>query len=213
MQDRITPREALKLFGAFYPAPLPTDMPARPVCALTDKADASFDSLSAGQRQRLALALAFVHQPDILCLDEPTTGLDARSRRDLHGVIRRLRDEGRTVLLTTHYTEEAHALCDQVALLDAGRIVAAGPPPQLIDPQPGFSPAHPADRRARWTLPAWLDLPEILSAECVDSETRLDVEDVAAAVVAVVRLLETQRQRACWTCACRNRRWRTRCSN
>ena len=188
LQDRITPREALELFGAFYPSTLPTDaLLAR--CALAEKADAPFDSLSAGQRQRLALALAFVHQPDILCLDEPTAGLDARSQRGLHEVIRALRAEGRTVLLTTHHTEEAHALCDEVALLDAGRIAASGPPQQLIArnrafPRLTLRTAEPLD------VAALLDLPEILSAEFADGETRLAVEFVAPAVVAVVRLLE-----------------------
>ena len=190
LQDRITPREAVELFGAFYPDPLPTDaLLAR--CALTDKADAPFESLSAGQRQRLALALAFVHQPDILCLDEPTAGLDARSRRELHGLIRRQRDDGRTVLMTTHHTEEAHALCDQVALLDAGRIVASGPPGELIARQRAY--ARLTLRTAEPLEPAaLLDLPEVLSAEIADGETRIDVEQVASAVVAVVHLLEAQ---------------------
>ena len=187
LQDRITPREAVELFGAFYPAPLPADvLLAR--FALAAKADAAFDSLSAGQRQRLALALAFVHQPDILCLDEPTAGLDARSRRDLHGLIRRLREEGRTVLLTTHDTEEAHALCDTIAVLAAGRIVARGRPQDLVArnrayPRIVLRTAEPLDAAAL------LALPEILSAEIVGGETRLEVEQVASAVVAVVRLL------------------------
>lgn len=190
LQDRLTPREALELFGAFYPRPLPArTLLAR--FALEDKADAPFDSLSAGQRQRLALALAFVHQPDILCLDEPTAGLDAQSRRDLHDLIRRLRAEGRTILLTTHYTEEAHALCDQVAVLDAGRIVAAGPPQLLV----ARSRAHPRitlRTAAPLELSALRALPEILSAENLDGEIYLEAERVAPAIVAVVRWLESR---------------------
>ena len=190
LHDRITPREAVELFGAFYPASLSANMLLARF-ALEDKADAAFNSLSAGQRQRLALALAFVHQPDILCLDEPTAGLDARSRRDLHGLIRRLREEGRTVLLTTHYTEEAHALCDTVAVLNAGRIVARGRPQDLatynrVYPRIVLRTSGPPDAAAL------LALPEILSAEIVGEETRVEVEQVASAVVAVVRLLEAQ---------------------
>ena len=131
LQDRITPREALRLFGAFYPGAVRPDA-LLDRFALREKADAPFESLSAGQRQRLALALAFVHTPDILILDEPTAGLDPLSRRELHRSIRQWRDEGRTVLLTTHFLEEAHALCDRIAILRGGRLVATGAPDALI---------------------------------------------------------------------------------
>src|SRR5690606_23170290 len=99
LQDRITPREALALFGSFYrDRAQPEALLER--FSLTDKADAAFDTLSGGQRQRLALALAFVNKPELVFLDEPTTGLDARARRDLHGDIRRMREDGHTLLLT-----------------------------------------------------------------------------------------------------------------
>ncbi len=190
LQDRITPREAVELFGAFYPEPLPADgLLAR--FALTEKANAPFDSLSAGQRQRLALALAFVHQPDILLLDEPTAGLDVQARRELHRFIRRLREEGRTILLTTHYVEEAHALCDQVAVLDAGRIVATGRPADLVArsrarPRLTLRTIEPLD------LAMLRALPEVTAAETVGGETRIEVAHVGQAVVALVRLLEAQ---------------------
>ena len=131
LQDKITPREALALFGAFYrqkadPAALLERF------ALLDKADAPFETLSGGQRQRLALALAFVNNPELVFLDEPTAGLDPHSRRELHDEISKMKHEGHTVLLTTHYLNEAEALCDRIAVIDRGRIVATGTPRELV---------------------------------------------------------------------------------
>jgi ABC-2 type transport system ATP-binding protein len=131
LQDKITPREAINLFRAFYDQPAPTEELIERF-SLAEKADAPFDSLSGGQRQRLALALAFVNRPQVLFLDEPTTGLDPQSRRELHESIRRMRTEGKTVLMTTHYIEEAHELCDRIAVIDGGRIIATDTPAGLI---------------------------------------------------------------------------------
>lgn len=131
LQDKITPREAIDLFRAFYDQPAPTNELIERF-SLAEKADAPFDSLSGGQRQRLALALAFVNRPQVLFLDEPTTGLDPQSRRELHESIRRMRTEGKTVLMTTHYIEEAHDLCDRIAVIDGGRIIATDTPAGLI---------------------------------------------------------------------------------
>jgi ABC-2 type transport system ATP-binding protein len=100
--------------------------------SLVEKADATFDTLSEGQRQRLALALAFVNRPEIVFLDEPTAGLDPQARRELHNEIARTRQDGHTVLLTTHYIDEAEHLCDRVAIIDHGRIVALGSPHDLM---------------------------------------------------------------------------------
>ena len=131
LQDKITPLEALTLFGSFYRnRAKPSDLLDR--FGLIEKANAPFDSLSGGQRQRLALALAFVNNPELVFLDEPTTGLDAQSRRELHGEIRRMKRDGHTVLLTTHYMEEAELLCDRLAVIDKGRIVAAGRTADLV---------------------------------------------------------------------------------
>jgi ABC-2 type transport system ATP-binding protein len=131
LQDKITPREALTLFGSFYDRPQP---PAALLdrFGLAEKADASFDSLSGGQRQRLALALAFVNNPELVFLDEPTTGLDAQSRRELHEAIAEMKHDGHTVMLTTHDMAEAEALCDRLAIIDRGRIVAEGSPHGLM---------------------------------------------------------------------------------
>ncbi len=131
LQDKITPREALALFASFYKsAAAPSALLDR--FGLMDKADAPFDSLSAGQRQRLAVALAFVNGPELIFLDEPTTGLDPQSRRDLHGEIVQMKRDRHTVLLTTHNIDEAEQLCDRIAIIDGGRIIASGPPRDLI---------------------------------------------------------------------------------
>ena len=92
----------------------------------------TFDSLSAGQKQRLAVALAFVNNPELVFLDEPTTGLDPQSRRELHAEIAQMKRDGHTVLLTTHNIDEAEQLCDRIAIIDHGRIIASGLPRDLI---------------------------------------------------------------------------------
>jgi ABC-2 type transport system ATP-binding protein len=131
LQDKITPREALNLFAAFYPAPLGTDdLLAR--FGLAEKAQARFETLSGGQKQRLALALAFVGDPQVLLLDEPTSGLDPQMRREVQDHILALKDAGRAILLATHDMEEAARLCDRVAVIARGRIVATGAPRQLM---------------------------------------------------------------------------------
>ena len=131
LQDKITPREALDLFAAFYPAPLKTqDLLTR--FGLVEKADAAFETLSGGQKQRLALALGFVGNPQVLVLDEPTTGLDPQIRREVQDHIRALKDDGRAILLATHDMEEAARLCDRVAIITGGRIAATGAPHQLM---------------------------------------------------------------------------------
>jgi len=131
LQDKITPREALTLFGAFYrDSEAPQAMLDR--FALTAKADAPFDTLSGGQRQRLALALAFVNKPELVFLDEPTSGLDPQSRRELRAEVAKMKRDGHTVLLTTHDIDEAEELCDRIAIIDQGRIIAAGAPHDLV---------------------------------------------------------------------------------
>jgi ABC-2 type transport system ATP-binding protein len=131
LQDRITPREALQLFGAFYRDALPADALLERF-SLTHKADVAVDTLSGGQKQRLALALAFVNNPELVFLDEPTAGLDAHSRRELHAEIQAMRRDGHTVLLTTHHLDEAELLCDRIAIISKGQIVATGSPRELV---------------------------------------------------------------------------------
>jgi ABC-2 type transport system ATP-binding protein len=138
LQDNITPREALTLFGSFYRRALPAhELLAR--FNLTAQADARAHTLSGGQRQRLALALAFVNEPEFILLDEPTAALDPATRRALHTDILRWRDEGRTVLLSTHYLEEAEQLCDRVAIIDRGQVLATGTPRELVTASAGHA--------------------------------------------------------------------------
>jgi len=131
LYNKITPREALDLFGSYYPTRRPT-AELLELVQLQDKADAYHVTLSGGQAQRLALALALVNDPDVVFLDEPTAGLDPQGRRSLWEVVRAMKSEGRTVILTTHYMDEAETLCDRLAILDHGRILRSGTPAELI---------------------------------------------------------------------------------
>jgi ABC-2 type transport system ATP-binding protein len=130
-QDKSTVLELADLFRSFYHRGI-EPMAALERVSLEGKANAYAETLSGGQRQRLAVAIALVGDPELLFLDEPTTGLDPQSRRQLQDVIRDLRSQARTILLTTHYMEEAEKLCDRVAIVDRGKVIALGSPPDLI---------------------------------------------------------------------------------
>jgi ABC-2 type transport system ATP-binding protein len=131
LYNKLTPREALDLFGSYYPRRRGTEELLELV-QLREKADSYHVTLSGGQAQRLALALALVNDPDVVFLDEPTAGLDPQGRRSLWEVVRGMKAGGRTVLLTTHYMDEAEALCDRLAILDHGKILRVGTPAELI---------------------------------------------------------------------------------
>jgi ABC-2 type transport system ATP-binding protein len=130
--ERLTVEETVRMFRSFYRRGLGVDEIIRTV-ALEEKRDARVGKLSGGQRQRLAVACALVGQPDLLFLDEPTTGLDPQARLKLWGIVEAFRAGGGTVLLTTHYMEEATRLCDRVAIMDRGRVIALGTPAELIE--------------------------------------------------------------------------------
>ncbi len=130
MQPLLTVRETLELYAGYYRAPRPVDATIELV-ALGEKADARVGKLSGGQQRRLDVAVALIGDPELLFLDEPTTGFDPSARRQAWGVIASLRDLGKTVFLTTHYMEEAQALADRVAIISGGAIVAEGPPGEL----------------------------------------------------------------------------------
>ncbi len=132
LPDRIRVDEAAELFAAFYTRSVAVDELLRKL-QLWEKRTAFYSTLSGGQKQRLALALALVNDPELVFLDEPTTGLDPQVRLEIHTLISRLKEQRRTVLLTTHYIEEAERLCDRVAIIDEGRIVAMGSPRELQD--------------------------------------------------------------------------------
>jgi ABC-2 type transport system ATP-binding protein len=131
LSEKLTVLETLTLFRSFYRQGIdPADALAK--VSLEDKASAWVGKISGGQKQRLAVATALVGDPELLFLDEPTTGLDPQSRRQLWEIIREIRSAGRTVLLTTHYMDEAERLCDRVAIIDLGKIIALGTPRELI---------------------------------------------------------------------------------
>jgi ABC-2 type transport system ATP-binding protein len=122
--------ESLELFASFYSKTVDTVQLLKRL-QLSDKANSHYTKLSGGQKQRVALALAMVNDPALLFLDEPTTGLDPQVRHEIHGLIQELKDANRTILLTTHYIEEAERLCDRVAIIDAGHIIAMGTPREI----------------------------------------------------------------------------------
>ena len=132
LSEKLTVRETIELFASFYRQPRSTDEVLEQL-QLTEKADSWVGKLSGGQRQRLAVATALVCNPKILFLDEPTTGLDPQSRRQLWDIIRVFQREGGTVLLTTHYMDEAERLCDRLAIVDHGQVIAEGSPSDLIN--------------------------------------------------------------------------------
>ncbi|MGH9468331.1 MAG: ABC transporter ATP-binding protein [Terriglobales bacterium] len=131
LPDKIRVREVFDLFASFYAHPADVDALLDWV-SLRHKSTSFYDSLSGGEKQRVALGLALVGDPEVLFLDEPTTGLDAKIRRELHELILRVRSEGKSVLLSTHYIEEAERLCDQVGILSQGQLHAVGAPRSLI---------------------------------------------------------------------------------
>jgi ABC-2 type transport system ATP-binding protein len=131
LSDKLSVIETVRMFRSFYRRGIEPEESLRRL-SLTGKSPSWVQKLSGGQKQRLAVACAIVGDPELLFLDEPTTGLDPQSRRELWDVIRGFRDTGRTVLLTTHYMEEAERLCDRVAIVDRGLVIAMGSPRELI---------------------------------------------------------------------------------
>lgn len=131
LMDYLTTREVLKLFGNFYSQTLPLEQLVD-LCQLGDFLDTYATRLSGGQRQRLLLAVALINDPELLFLDEPTTGLDPQSRRHFWSLIKDIKARGKTVLLTTHYMEEAELLCDQLVIMDKGKLIAEGSPQGLL---------------------------------------------------------------------------------
>ncbi len=132
LSEKLNVRETIELFASFYSEPRPANDVLEDL-ELTEKSEAWVGKLSGGQKQRLAVATALVGNPRILFLDEPTTGLDPQSRRQLWDIIRAFQKKGGTVLLTTHYMDEAERLCDHLAIVDHGQIIAEGTPSDLID--------------------------------------------------------------------------------
>ncbi|MER5218939.1 ABC transporter ATP-binding protein [Streptomyces flaveus] len=189
LQEKLTVREALELYAAFYPSPADW-RPLAERLGLTGKLDARFGKLSGGQKQRLFIALALIGDPRVVVLDELTSGLDPRARRDTWELIEDIRANGVTVLLVTHFMEEAQRLCDRIAVIDQGRIAALDTPQGLISRAANstvisFTPSAPLDERELATLPA------VASVECKDGRITLGGTDET--VNAVITLLARQR--------------------
>lgn len=130
--DKLTAREQIRSFGSLYGVPASRADAMLEVVGLADKADTCDEKLSGGQRQRLSIACALVHQPEVVFLDEPTAALDPQARRNLWDLLRLIQQQGTTVVYTTHYLDEAEELCDRVAIMDAGRVLALDSPASLV---------------------------------------------------------------------------------
>jgi ABC-2 type transport system ATP-binding protein len=154
----LTVRETLQTFQKLYRHPMALD-DVIALCSLGDILPKYNDRISGGQKKRLLLALALINQPDLVFLDEPSTGLDPQARWDLWNVVRRIKAQGKTIVLTTHYMEEAQQLCDEIAIMDHGAIIAQGAPEGLID-QHTAGPALVLPRKnfprpPRQIMPGW----------------------------------------------------------
>jgi ABC-2 type transport system ATP-binding protein len=188
--ERLTVDETLRLFRSFYPQGLSVDA-AIGLVQLEAKRRAHVGKLSGGQRQRLALATALIADPEVFFLDEPTTGLDPQSRRALWDVIESLKGRGRTVLLTTHYMEEAERLCDRVFIVDQGKVVAQGSPAELIAQIGG---AQLIELSARPPAPptAWAQVPGLVDVRQSNGRCVLSVRELHLALPAVLSVAQSE---------------------
>ena len=189
--EKLTVRETVELFASFYREPRSADEVLEQL-ELTEKADSWVGKLSGGQRQRLAVATALVCNPKILFLDEPTTGLDPQSRRQLWDIIRAFQRDGGTVLLTTHYMDEAERLCDRLAIVDHGQIIAEGTPADLIERLGGhhvveFAVSGNSDADA---LEVWRGLPSVESVRPDDGLIALNVKEPHRTIPALLEVVE-----------------------
>jgi ABC-2 type transport system ATP-binding protein len=169
LQDFLTTRENLRFFRALYRRGRDLEELIQ-ACNLQDYLDRDAAQLSGGQRQRLLLAIALVNDPDLVFLDEPTTGLDPQARRNFWELVRDIKARGRTVVLTTHYMEEAYLLCDEIGIMDHGRLIARGSPQQLLaehfnDAVLELPAQELAGRSLPWPVAVRNGLAEIMTAD------------------------------------------------
>ena len=176
LSEKLNVRETIELFASFYSEPRAADEILEEL-QLSEKSDAWVGKLSGGQKQRLAVATALVGNPRILFLDEPTTGLDPQSRRQLWDIIRVFQKKGGTVLLTTHYMDEAERLCDRLAIVDHGVIIAEGTPSDLIDRLGGHHVVEFQVNNNGDNLERWRSLPSVESVRREDSTLCLSVRE------------------------------------
>ena len=186
LYPQLTVAEVLTLFGSFYPKQASIDRLIADL-ELDEKRHARTKTLSGGQQQRLSVALALVNDPEVVFLDEPTTGLDPAARLRLWNVIRRMRDEGRTILMTTHYMPEAEALCDRLAIMDHGRLLDIGTVEELV----GRRFHERAVRFSRVGAPdeaVLRVLPGVSRAALEDDEIVLYTNDVPATIGGLIEI-------------------------
>lgn len=192
LSEKLTVRETIALFASFYREPKSADEVLEAL-QLTDKADAQVGKLSGGQRQRLAVATALVGSPKLLFLDEPTTGLDPQSRRQLWDIIRTFQEHGGTVLLTTHYMDEAERLCDRLAIVDHREIIAEGTPADLIARLGGHHVVEFAlSGNSHADNGTWECLPVVDSVRSDDGLTSLSVREPHRTIPALLAKVEEQ---------------------
>src|SRR5215470_10150924 len=191
LSEKLTVRETVDLFASFYTYPRPTSE-VLDALQLEEKADSWVGKLSGGQRQRLAVATALVGSPKILFLDEPTTGLDPQSRRQLWDIIREFQRGGGTVLLTTHYMDEAERLCDRLAIVDHGKIIAEGSPNELIERLGGHHMVEFSVAGAAQHPDSWRSLPGVDSVYNDDGLVCLAVQEPHRTIPALLDAVEKQ---------------------
>ncbi|HEV2493159.1 MAG TPA: ABC transporter ATP-binding protein [Terriglobia bacterium] len=193
LTEKLTVRETLALFASFYRHPRsPAEVMAE--MELSEKADTWVGKLSGGQKQRLAVATALVADPKILFLDEPTTGLDPQSRRQLWEIVRQFQRRGGTVLLTTHYMDEAERLCDRIAIIDHGVLIAAGTPADLIERLGGHHMVEFSATGEGVGAPAtWSSLPGVEAVHEEDGKVLLSVRELHQTVPALLAALDQRR--------------------
>jgi ABC-2 type transport system ATP-binding protein len=192
LSEKLTVRETIDLFASFYREPRSTAEVLEQL-QLTEKADSWVGKLSGGQRQRLAVATALVCNPRILFLDEPTTGLDPQSRRQLWDIIRTFQHNGGTVLLTTHYMDEAEKLCDRLAIVDHGQIIAEGSPADLIQRLGGHHVVEFAVSGSNGDATAvWRALPSVESVREEEGLVALNVKQPHLTIPALLDAIARQ---------------------
>jgi len=188
LPDKIRVHEALRLFSSFYRRKRKSDELLKRF-GLEEKRNAFYSQLSGGQKQRLVLALALLNDPKVLFLDEPTAGLDPQVRREIYDVIEELKRERKTIVLTTHYIEEAERLCDRVAIVDHGKVIAEGTPRELK--QRSADTARVEVRLAKQASNDVLKgLDAVVDAREVDGGYVLHCQRTAPTIVSLVRMLE-----------------------
>jgi ABC-2 type transport system ATP-binding protein len=192
LYERLTVEELVRLFRSFYPSGRGVDEVIGLV-ALEEKRRARYERLSGGQKQRLAVACALVGEPELLFLDEPTTGLDPQSRRQLWDLVAGMKASGRTVLLTTHYMDEAERLCDRVAIVDRGKVIALGTPRELIARVVGQEIVEFRAQADGLDEVALRALPGVAAARADGAGWALTVDRLHVAVPALLALLEARR--------------------